>query len=208
MSLKEKAQDVKQVFKGDKSLNRSYVSYKSFLNDEAALEALQEAKARMFNVNSWKQIPGPENADFILYDKSAQPSGAVKPATGDFIKTLLPGSLPEDWVQVVAVRDEPEYASFTVRPCGDPTDKDQSEIVTEHFFKSSATSTFKVEREGNVIKATEMGVNESINNEGPEAGDRKMLNTAISEAGWTFVQKMQWKNVTDYIVGNIKLKEG
>lgn len=186
-------------------MKRVYTSYRTLPDEEAAKEAFEAARERMFHVNSWGKIPGPENADFILYDKEGPKTAS--PEVGDFIKTLLPGPLPENWVQITDIREEPDSASFTVHPSTDPTDENEPEIVTEHFFKGSARSTFKVERKGKVLKASESGINESINNQGPEAGDRKALNTMISEAGWAFVQELQWKNVTDYIVGNKEAKQ-
>lgn len=76
-----------------------------------------------------------------------------------------------------------------------------------HFFKSAATSTFRLEVQGNILVATETGYNESINNQGPEAGNRKVLNPLISETGLLFAQKLQWEDVTDYIIGNTTPKE-
>lgn len=211
MSLKEKIRSAKEVLEGDKGLNKTYVSENSFPDEEAAIKAFKEAKKRMFDVNSWGEIPGP-NATFVLYDKNGyayqkEAVEEVKPQIYDYIKTLLPSGLPENWVRVVDVKEEPDRAFFTVRPSSDPTDKDQAPEVTEHFFKSKSTSTFKVERNGKSIVAFEAGVDETINNEDPEAGKRNTLNTAIAEGGWAFVQKIQWKNVTDYIVGIKELKK-
>lgn len=212
MSLKEKAESAKEVLEGDKGLNKTYSSQKEYPDETAAKDAFNDAKNRMFNVNTWGKIPGPENATFLLYDRRGYPYKKeviedIKPRVGDFIKTLLPGNLPEDWVRVVDVQEDTDHASFTVRPSKDPTDEDQPENVTEHFFQSTATSTFNVERKDNILIASETGLGEQINNEDPEAGKRNKLNTAISEAGWAFVQKLQWENVTDYIVGKKGLKE-
>lgn len=207
MAIKEKAKDVKQVFEGDKSVNRTYTSYNTFLDDKEAIEAFELAKARMYKVNAWGKIPGPENADFILFDENGIQSDKLKPKVDYYIKTILPGGLPENWVRIIDVQEDPDSASFTVRPSKNPTEEAQHPAETVHFFKSSATSTFKLEREGNRLKAMEMGINESINNQGPEAGDRKMINTMVAEAGWALIQEKQWKNVTDYIVGLISLKE-
>lgn len=84
------------------------------------------------------------------------------------------------------VQEGTDHASFTVRPSHDPADKNSCDAGTEHFFKSSATGTFEVEKKANKRIASETGINESVNNKDPEAGNRNLLNTVISEAGWPF----------------------
>lgn len=207
MSIKEKAKDVKQVFEGDKSVNRTYTSYNTFLDDKETIEAFKLAKARMYKVNAWGKIPGPANADFILYDENGVQSDKLKPKVNYFIKTILPTGLLENWVRIIDIKEDPDSATLTVRPCNDPTVEAQHPAETDHFFKSSATSTFRLERNGNSLKEMEMGINESINNQGPEAGGRKAINTVVAEGGWALIQKKQWKNVTDYIVGLISLSK-
>lgn len=206
----ENSEGAGSVLRGDAGLTKVYTSEKGYPDDAAAQKAFHEAKRRMYDVNRWGKIPGPENATFVLYDQQGVAYATNELAregfrlsAGCFIKTLLPGGLPENWVQITDVQEADDTASFTVRPCHDPTDR-QSDVVTDHFFKSGATSTFKLERKGKVLAASEIGLNESINNQDPEAGNRKILNTLISEAGWAFVQKLQWTNVTDYIVGNVQ----
>jgi hypothetical protein len=199
MSIKEKAKSAREVFEGDKSLNKTYTSIRSLHDEPEAKVAFDGARQRMMDVNSWGRIPGPENAEFQLYDSQGPKSDA--PEVGDFIKTMLPGPFPENWVQIIDIQEDPDRVSFSVRPCQGPDKTPRSVAQTKHFFKSSASSTFILQRKGNVLKASEVGFNESINNQGPEAGNRKVLNTIISEAGWALVQKLQWENVTDYIVG-------
>ncbi len=70
----------------------------------------------------------------------------------------------------------------------------------KHFFIKEASSTFRVERHGTLIKALEIGKNEGINNQGPEAGDRTVINTLIAEGGWALFQEMQWDKLTRYLV--------
>jgi hypothetical protein len=92
-------------------------------------------------------------------------------------------------------------AEFTVQPTYDPTQKDDK-TVTDHFFQDQARSIFRVERAGLEITASEIGVNEAINNREGEAGEKGLINTLVSAGGWAVFQKHQWKNLTDYLVGN------
>jgi hypothetical protein len=211
MSMKEKVNSAKEVLSGEKGLTKIYSSEKNYTDEMLAKAAFEEAKERLYDVNSWSKIPGPENATFILYDNNGVEYkgewGGNRLKKGDFIKTLLPGNLPENWVEVIEVHDNEDSAYFTVRPSHAPPSEHPSSRVTKHFFKKSARSIFKVEKRGTRLIASETGINESINNKDPEAGERNLLNTIISEAGWAFVQQMQWQNVTNYLVGKIEIKE-
>ncbi|RYF46254.1 MAG: hypothetical protein EOO39_50045 [Cytophagaceae bacterium] len=93
---------------------------------------------------------------------------------------------------------EENRVEFTVHPSKDPQEA-QSEAI-KHFFQEQASSTFRVERIGTTIRASEIGQDEAINNQEPQAGDRAMINTAIAEMGWLFYQRLQWKLLTDYLV--------
>jgi hypothetical protein len=53
--------------------------------------------------------------------------------------------------------------------------------------------------------AFEIGKNEGINNQGEDAGDRKLINTLIAEGGWAGFQELQWKKLTDYLVHRIEI---
>jgi hypothetical protein len=108
--------------------------------------------------------------------------------------------MPDNWVVVTDVKEGENFAEFTVQPSYDPT-KQRSEGVTDHFFQKDARSTFRVERKGNILIAEEIGLNEAINNEGEEAGSRKVVNTVIASGGWAGFQRYQWEVLTNYIVG-------
>jgi hypothetical protein len=191
----------KKVFKGEKGLDKIYSSKKSFDDRGSAKKALEESKKKLFNISQWNNISGPENSRFSLYNKDGVPYAAPKPSINDYIKIELPGPFPENWVKVTELKDEIDYAEFTVRPSHHPTDK-QAEAVTQHFLKSKASSRFRVERKGKSIFAYEIGKNEAINKREPEAGGRSAINTVVAEGGWTAFQKLQWKNLTQFLVGN------
>ncbi len=123
------------------------------------------------------------------------------PGIGDYIRIDLPGPFPENWVRVTSVRVGDTAAEFTVQPSGDPREggeEVQGEI--EHLFRKEASSTFRVQLQGNTLIASEIGRHESINNQGEEAGNRALVNTVIAKGGWALGQKMQWQKLTDYLV--------
>jgi hypothetical protein len=151
-------------------------------------------------VNAWSQIPGVANARFELYSPDGEPLTRNQVQNGDFIKIDLPGPLPFYWVKVIEVSEQPDRAQFAVQPTSDPTDKDDK-TATDHFFQSKARSIFRTERDGKVITAMEIGIDEAINNKEEEAGGKGLINTLVSEGGWAVFQKYQWKNLTDYVIG-------
>lgn len=208
MSLKEKADDLtdslkkeSEVLQGERSKDKVYTSTNEFDSADKAIREFAFGRERLFQVSDWSDIPGIGNADFTIYDPDGYRVDNRMVAIGDFLKIDLPGPVPMYWVQVVDVKDEDDLAEFTVKPASDPTTPEKPEVV-DHFFQEKARSTFRIAREGNKLVGMEIGVNEAINNQGEQAGDKAVINTLVSETGWAFFQKNQWKNLTDYLVGN------
>jgi hypothetical protein len=186
-----------QVLAGEASKDKTYTSRRTYPDAAAALPAFAWAEEKLFDVNAWSNLPG-ITAKFALHDESGAEKTST-PRTGDYIRIQLPGPLPENWVRVVGVQVEDQAAEFTVQPSRDPREgAARGEI--EHFFGKEATSTFRVELQGNTLIASEIGRHEHINNQGKEAGGRAVLNTLVAEGGWAFFQKMQWQKLTDYLV--------
>lgn len=189
-----------RVLKGEESKDKSYATVRTFDDADAAAFEFARSRERLFNVNGWSDIPGVANANFMLYDEKGNAVQRNKVETGDFIKIDLPGPLPFYWVKVTDVTERDNLAEFVVQPTYDPTE-DDDKTVTDHFFQDRARSIFRVEQQGNEITAMEIGLNEAINNQEAEAGNKGLVNTIVSEGGWAALQQYQWKNLTDYIVG-------
>lgn len=199
-----KVKKEEKVVEGEATKDKLYSSEKEFSNPEEAEREFKRSVEKLFKVNKWSDMPG-VTSTFVLYSPNGTEKVADKPEKKDYLKILLPGPVPENWVMVTDVRESEDSAEFTVSPSKDPTDKDKDQDEIEHFFIDEATSTFRVELEGKTIKAFEIGKNEGINNE-EDAGRRKILNTIIAEAGWAGVQEFQWEKLTDYLVHKIELK--
>ncbi|GAB4024850.1 hypothetical protein [Spirosoma koreense] len=175
----------------------TYVSEQSFPDDATAREAFERSVEKLMNVNGWSGLSS-FTADFQLFDSAGQPKTGAQPQVGDSIRIELPGPLPKNWVRITdLIRDE-NRAEFTVHPSQDPREQGTAEV--EHFFHPQASSTFRVELVGQMVRASEIGRQERINNQQPEAGDRAIINTVIAEGGWLFYQEFQWKRLTDYLV--------
>lgn len=182
---------------GDETKDRIFASQNHFFDETVALTAFGRSVEKLLNVDGWSGL-SLFAADFHLYDPADQPKPTGHPERGDYIQIVLPGPAPENWVRVVHTATDEKRVEFTVQPSHDPR-KPKSDTVA-HFFDQQARSTFRVELSGNTITASEIGERESINNQGPQAGDRAVINTVIAEAGWLFYQKIQWKLLTDYLV--------
>lgn len=189
-----------KVLRGEASKDKTYTTSRVFDDADSASFEFSRSKERLFNVNKWSDIPGIANSKFELFDRNGNSISRSYVEKGDFIKIDLPGPLPHYWVKVNDVKDGDTLAEFTVQPTYDPTRSDDR-MVTDHFFQDRARSIFRVERKGDEIAASEIGLDEAINNQNDEAGSKGLINTLVSEGGWAGFQKYQWKNLTDYVVG-------
>ena len=187
------------VLRGEATKDVTYVSQNTWASDSQAREAFSQAVKKLLDVNSWSNLSS-LTAGFQLYDATGNPKYDAPPLVGDYIRVTLPGPMPENWVCVSHTLTTEKQVAFTVQPSHNPNGKDGKEI--DHFFHQQARSTFQVELRGNTIIASEMGRQEGINNQSPEAGNRAVINTAIAEVGWWFYQKFQWKQLTDYLVAD------
>ena len=186
-----------KVVQGKATKDRVYASYRTLPDELTAKYAFATSVAKLLNVHGWSALSS-ISADFELYDSigKAKPDGPAK--VGDFIQIILPGPAPANWVRIIHDTLTETCAEFTVQPCADPTAGESDQI--EHFFDQQARSTFRVALDGCTISAFEIGQQEAINNQQPQAGGRAFVNTLIAETGWLFYQKIQWQLLTDYLV--------
>jgi hypothetical protein len=196
-SFLEKAKHEGRALLGEETKDKVFSSQNTFPDPDSAQQAFVQSVRKLFDVDAWSNLPG-ISSTFELYDPYGKPKKGNYPIVGDFIRIVLPGPLPENWVTVIDITEGSEKAEFTVRPSENP--KNPAPEKTEHFFSSEATSTFRVEWEGNTITAYEIGRNERVNNQGEEAGGRGIVNTLIAGAGWAGIQAIQWTKLTGYLV--------
>lgn len=200
MAKKEITEQVKHeanVVQGEETKDKVYASQQRFPDQASAQKSFSRSVEKLLNVNGWSGL-SMFTADFVLHDQKGKPKTIGPPQVGDYLQIILPGPMPENWVQVVDTATQENRVEFTVQPSKDPRNKQSDEV--RHFFHAKASSTFRVELLDTTITASEIGKHEGINNEGPEAGNHALLNTVIAEGGWLFYQKLQWKLLTDYLV--------
>ncbi|TXK37020.1 hypothetical protein FVR03_16205 [Pontibacter qinzhouensis] len=202
MGLKDffdKAKKEIKVLQGEETKDKVFSNEQDFPDEASAKEAFERAKKKLFDVNLWTDLEG-INSTFELYDPRGRKTTEPQPQVGYFVRIILPGTELENWVDVSSVKEEENMAEFTVHPSEKPQTLTDNDEVTEHFFTDEASSTFRVVLEGKTLRAYEIGKNERINNQGEEAGDRKIMNTMIAEGGWAGFQDLQWEKLTRYLV--------
>ena len=193
-----------KILMGQGSKDKLYSSQNSFSDRQAAAKAFERSKEKLFDVNRWSDLPG-ITSKFELHDNRGNRTEAKKPETGDFIRILLPGPVPENWVEVTHLKEEMDMAEFRVNPCRDPQENEED---VEHFFVKEASSTFKVELKETTIHAHEIGENEGVNNQDDvEAGKREAINTLLAAGGWAVFQELQWKKLTEYLVHKTEIEK-
>lgn len=173
---------------------QSNTVYKITANTETEAEkTYKRAKEKLLMVNHWHDICGPHSANFQLTDNHGRP--LEEPARpGDYIRIGLPTPDNQyDWVRIESIDDKStpsgvcSYLVMRVRPAENPASNDTS---TAHFYESTATSSFIVERAGHSIRAGVYGRNEKIN----DSRD-KIRNMIISLAAMLGLHKPQWKSL-------------
>ncbi len=187
------------VLRGAEVKDTEFSNENTFPDEASATEAFARSKEKLFEVNKWSGLPG-INSTFILFDEGGNQVEGRNPEVGDFVQIILPGPGPENWVTVTNIRQEENLAEFVVSPSPAPAPLTDNTKEVKHFFGKEASSTFRVEKQGNVIKASEIGRSERINNQGEEAGSRAVVNTLVAEGGWAGFQALQWEKLTRYLV--------
>lgn len=182
--------------KGEPVVDKTFSSEHEFQDRQTAADQFIRSRKKLFHVDKWSGIPG-LTSTFELYDERGKRAAGGEVKENHFIRIVMPGIASENWVRVTQTVNRNDTALFVASPSEDPTEDHGGRI--EHFFAREATSTFKVELEGKRIRAWEIGKNEGAN-VGEEAGGRDVLNLLISSGGWAGFQKLQWKNLTDYLV--------
>jgi hypothetical protein len=169
---------------------------------EEAEKIFEKARKNLLNINEWHLIAGKLSARFYLTDPYGKNVQRL-PLHGDFIKIHLPSSAEDkfDWVRIESIEDKKisenlQVISMLVRPSDPPRQKEE----TEHFFSKDATSSFIVERKGNVVTAYVRGRNELPNTDEPESILKKIRNAAIALAAMAGLNTPQWKGLAKGII--------
>lgn len=183
---------------GNATRDKVFTSQFTYPDDATAQLAFDRAVRRLLDLNAWSDLPGLTTA-FQRVDPTGVPLPTPTPAVGDFVRIQLPGPVPANWGQITVVRVADSLAELTIQPSHAP-DNSAADAPIAHFFGPESTSTIRVTRTGPTLVAQQIGLDERINNQGEQAGDRPVLNTLVAEVGWAFFQHLQWQKIIDYLI--------
>ena len=201
--LFKKIKEEKELIQGEATRGKVFTSNHIYATPDEAKREFKRAVSKLFDINRWSKLPG-FTSTFQLHDADGMEKGASVPQKGDYVKIVLAAPAPENWVVVTNIHEEEDRVEFTVSPSVNPTKEQDEQDKIEHFFIPEASSTFRVQRDGNNLAAFEIGKNEGINND-EDAGNRKVINTLIAQGGWAGIQDLQWNKLTDYLVHKIEI---
>ncbi|MCE6987949.1 hypothetical protein [Dyadobacter sp. CY323] len=177
------------------------------LSDIKSAEALYAlAKQRLLNVNNWNNLASNLLASFQLTDQNGAPvTGQV--LKGNYFKIDIPGPGSVagegfDWVLVEEVETfestDLQSIAIRVRPSANPT-SDKQDIA--HFYTDDSTSTFTVTREMQKVTAGVYDRNIKVNTDSGQSVDL-VRNALVGSVGRLVFSKVQWKVLTDALVGD------
>lgn len=172
---------------------------------EEARKLYRKAKARLLDVNRWRQICGKLSANFQLTNEQGEHVEG-HPREGYYFKIDIPGPGTVlgggyDWVRVEEVTEhatrDVEYVLIRVRPAANPSAAGDN---VAHFFSDKSTSNFVVKRERNAVIAAVYGRNETPNTETNHSVD-KARNTLVGSGAITAFSYPQWKSLVNSVLG-------
>jgi hypothetical protein len=180
-------------------------------SDAKAREYFQGCCRLLLDVNHWHEMAGKSGANFQLVDHTGTEVNRLA-KEGDYFKIDIPGpgtvaGHGYDWVRIEEISKETgsdsESLAIRVRPSKDPRKNNPS---IAHFFAPEATSTFKVMRERNRIKASIHDRNTKPNTSAESPID-KVRNLAVATGAITAFSKVQWQSLVDGILHKKKKED-
>ena len=174
-------------------------------NEQEAVDFYQLAMKRLLDVNNWQRTAEGVSATFQVTDQRGNKLER-NVQKGDYIRIDIPGPGSKegdgfDWVNVDDLREISENdiqsIGFRVRPSENPKNLDSS--GTAHFYDSSASSNFIIQRIRNKVSALVIDKNLKPNLDVASITD-KLRDAAIGTAAFLGVSKIQWQNLVDGIV--------
>jgi hypothetical protein len=183
---------------------------KKFENISQAAAVFERTCSRLLKPAQWSQLIGSGSPDFQVVDAEGVCVSRIV-QEGDFLRIDLPGPGPQsgdgyDWVRIDAIErkgnDTGAQSLFAMRvsACGNPTEnsKKGSEDAA-HFFKTGASSTFELVRDGGMITMAYHGRNEVPNT----ATDSILDNVRNAVAGTLAIvgiSELQWSALLKSLV--------
>lgn len=173
----------------------------TFTTREEAAKCFVRAYKRMFNPRVWHELCGFMSAEVTLFNSDGRPERDLA-EINDYYRIDLPGPGTKagdgyDWVKVEAIEDhhdagaETEWMGMRLRPASNPQNSNGD---TAHFFQNTATSTFVIVREDNIVTASYHGRNEQPNIDTSSTVDN-MRNAVVTSGAMAGFSELQWSKL-------------
>lgn len=174
---------------------------KTLADREQALDCFKRACKRLLNPPVWHELAGMLSGEFTLFGESGQGADRLAQA-GDYLRIDLPGPGPRigdgyDWVKVSSIEDksdpsgEEERVAMKLHPSANPKSSDER---TAHFLQEEASSTFIIERKGNVVTVSYHSRNEVPNTHTGNIIDN-LRNNIITSGAFAGLSEAQWSSL-------------
>lgn len=164
-----------------------------------AVKTFKRAAMRLKNAHLWHKLCGALSAEIIITGSDGKIVNRLA-EKNDYFKIDIPGpGMREgdgyDWVKVLDIQEQmnetgdAEMIALTVGSSGNPATAGNE---TAHFFKEGATSTFIIQRKGNIVTASYHGRNELPNTDVKRLTD-KLRNTVVAIGAYGGLSELQWQ---------------
>ncbi len=139
-----------------------------YSSPEVAERAFLHIRMMLLDINHWHEVAGSLSAKFVHVNSFGE-AIEQEPRVGDFIMIDIPGPGPVsgqgyDWVRITEIDDRPAegFLQLTLHPCAAPMNA-SGDTSAAHFFRSFASSSFVIKKEGLEVHVFYYGRNEEIN---------------------------------------------
>ena len=167
---------------------------RTFPNTHDADDFFNRLRAELFRLREWNEKT--TLTSFELFDEKGNISERQTAIVGDFIRLSMAGTGKSDWAKVIEIVDEAGEAILTIKPSYNSTGNEPDKNTTSHFFASTSTNSFCLEKNNAVVSFYVIELSEKANTD--ETGNflETARNVAVSMVGPYFgIQKGEWKTL-------------
>lgn len=175
-----------------------------------AIDLYKTAAERLLYVNEWNTLESMEGQQYALFDINGD-AKTGKAEEGDYIRINNTQALNlqkekrYDWVRIEKMvqfeHKERNTTAMRVRPAADPTLKVPfKNRPTAHYYTSSATTTFIVERTETMVMVGIHPRNQVLNTAQATGFYNQLRNVVVGLMGLLGITKNQWKILLEGLV--------
>ena len=167
---------------------------RTFPKTHDADDFFNELRPELFRIREWNEKA--TLTSFELFDEKGNISERQTATVGDFIRLSMAGTGKNDWAKVIEIIDEVGEAILTIKPSYNPTENEPDKNTTSHFFTSTSTKSFCLEKNNTIVSFYVIGLSENSNTDQTGSFIERARNVVVSKVGPYFrIQKVEWKTL-------------